>query len=134
MEPLERVSALITLMRELKAVLERENALLRSMGIEELRALQEEKLALADAYEIEVRRLRGSPEFVGALEPEIRELLAETTRELQATMRTNVTALAAAKLVVERIARHLAEILGGQRQRHGGGAAEVVPLALDRQV
>ncbi len=134
MERLERVSALIALMRELKAVLERENALLRSMGIEELRALQEEKLALADAYEVEVRNLRRSPEFVGGLDPEVRELLAETTRELQSTMRTNVTALAAARLVVERIARHLAEVLAGRPLSGGAGTAEVVPLALDRQV
>ncbi|HFD17136.1 MAG TPA: hypothetical protein ENJ38_12650 [Rhodospirillales bacterium] len=134
MEPLERVSALLALMRELKAVLERENALLRSMGVEELRALQEEKLALADAYEVEVRRLRRSPDFIGSLEPEARELLAEATRELQATMRTNVSALAAAKLVVERVARHLAEVLGPGHGRPAGGAAEVVPLTLDRQV
>ncbi len=134
MEPLERVSALLALMRELKGVLERENALLRSMGVEELRALQEQKLALADAYEIEVRRLRRSPDFVGSLEPEARELLAEATRELQATMRTNVSALAAARLVVERVARHLAEVLGAGRCRRVGGGAEVVPLTLDRQV
>ncbi len=134
MEPLERVSALIALMRELKNVLERENALLRSMGIEELRALQEEKLALADAYEVEVQRLRRSPDFVGGLEPELREILAEATRELQTAMRINVNALAAARLVVERVARHLAEVLGGQQARPVGGAAEVVPLTLDRQV
>ncbi len=134
MEPLERVSALLALMRELKGVLERENALLRSMGVEELRALQEQKLALADAYEVEVRHLRRSPDFVGSLDPEVRELLAEATRELQATMRTNLSALAAARLVVERVARHLAEVLGAGHGRRVGGGAEVVPLTLDRQV
>ncbi len=134
MDPLERASVLLTLMRELRAVLERENLLLRNMGLEELRSLQEDKHALADAYEVEVRRLRQSPDFVASLDPEVRATLEEAMRALQETMRRNLNALGAARLVAERVARHIAEAASTAALERGQGSAKVVPLAVDRQL
>ena len=59
------VAVLLTLMRQLQEVMRTENGLLRDMRLERLRALQAEKAALADAYEVELRRLRDAPDAGG---------------------------------------------------------------------
>jgi hypothetical protein len=61
-----------------------ENALLRDMRLERLRGLQDEKAALAAAYEAELRRLRAAPEIAGALAPEARLALEEGMRRFRA--------------------------------------------------
>ena len=65
MEPLEQVTVLMTLMKRLGQVMDHERAVLRSMRIEALPDIQDEKEALAEAYEIELSRLRCSPEIAG---------------------------------------------------------------------
>lgn len=139
MEAMERASLILTLIRELRAVLEREVLLLQGMNFEGLEELQEEKAALADAYEVEVAALRRTPEFVAALDPAVREALLEAMRELRRVMRQNLEALMAARTVTERVARHIAASLETSRHHLGSrepaeGAAQVVPLTLNRQV
>ncbi len=139
MNALERASLFLTLIRELQALLEREVVLLRAMDIEALRELQQDKAVLADAYETELRALHASPEFVAELDPGVREALFEAMRELRATMRENLNALLAAREVVERVTRHIAESLAGSEATRrlaalADGPAHVVPLALDRRV
>lgn len=139
MGALESVTLLLTLIEELRATIERENRLLRTMDVDSLRDVLEQKTALADAYEIELRRLRARPELVAELAPEVRSRLEQALRDLQASMRANLNALLVARGVVERMARHIASSLA----EAGAGRsfdparprrAEVVPLALDRQV
>lgn len=135
----DTVSLLLTLIEELRATLERENRLLRSMDLDRLRELQEHKSALADAYESELRRLRTQPELVAALAPDVRARLEQALRDLQASMRTNMNALLVARGVVERMARHIARSLadtasGRSLDPSRPGRAEVVPLALDRRI
>lgn len=139
MGAIETVSLLLTLIEELRSTLERENRLLRAMDLEALREVQEHKAALADAYETELRRLRSRPELVGELTPEVRRRLEQALRDLRASMRANMNALLVAREVVERMARHIASSLAAARAGHAFDPlrphrAEVVPLALDRQV
>ncbi len=75
MEPLEQVTILMTLMKRLVQVMDHERAVLKGMRIDALPDLQDEKLALAEAYEIEVARLRRSPETLMSLEPHVRTQL-----------------------------------------------------------
>ena len=72
MEPLEQVTILMTLMRRLVQVMDHERALLRGMRLDALPDVQDEKVALAEAYEIEVARLRRSPAALASLEPHVR--------------------------------------------------------------
>jgi hypothetical protein len=139
MGALETVTLLLALIEELRATIERENRLLRSMDVDALGDVLEHKTALADAYEVELRRLRARPELVAELPPAVRSRLEQALRDLQASMRANLNALLVAKGVVERMARHIAVSLS----EAGAGCAfdpsrprraEVVPLALDRQV
>ena len=75
MEPLEQVTVLMTLMRRLIQVMDHERAILRSLRLDVLPDLQDEKVALAEAYEIEIARLRCSPEALASLDPHVRAQL-----------------------------------------------------------
>jgi hypothetical protein len=66
MEPLEQVTVVMTLMKRLVQVMDHERAILRSMRLDTLPDLQAEKAALAEAYEIELARLRCSPEALAS--------------------------------------------------------------------
>ncbi len=149
---LERAAALMTLMRELEGLMGAENALLRDMRLERLCGLQDEKAALAAAYEAELRRLRATPEIAGALAPEARLALEEGMRRFRAAARANAQRLEAARGVVEGVVEGVVKALGSSlsASRNAGGyrpggapaaggagrgaGGQVVPLALNRRV
>ncbi len=141
MEPFERVSMALTLMRQLRHVVARETEALRQMKLAPLADLQAEKTALAVAYEREVRDLRAIPEIFAALDMAQREAFAEASRELQATIAANVRALEAARRVVEGVVETIGESLKSVQGRSGyasGGAATPAsatgPVALNREI
>lgn len=143
-QPLERAAVLLTLIRELQGVMQRENALLRDMRLGRLDDLAEAKATLAEAYEREVRSLGAEPQVFGALPGEARIVLEHATRELRAVQRANLHALHAARAVVEGILRRLGESLaaldrrapayaaGGNRADDGTG--RVIAVAFDRRI
>ena len=144
MEPLERAAVLLTLMRELQHLMKRENALLREMQLGRLAELQADKATLAEAYEMELRAFRISPELHGgaAVGGEAASELA--LREFQRAVRLNLNALRTGRDVVERLVRRIGQSMGaaerGQAYRPGqqaGGApatAHIIPLAVDRRI
>jgi hypothetical protein len=143
MEPLEQVTVLMTLMKRLGQVMDHERAILRSMRLDALPDLQEEKMALAEAYEIELARLRCSPEVLGVLEPMVRSQLHEAMRSFQETVSANLNALLGAQSVVDKIMRNIADSLArnatglsqaarGQSSQDGGG--QVISVAFDRKL
>lgn len=140
MQAQEKVALLMTLMRQLQEVMRAENALLRDMHLQRLRALQTEKAALAESYELELRRMRQSPELLAALDPASRDLLGESMREFQATATANANRLLQAQQVVEGVVRTIGESLGrhGTAPRGYGAASDprrgqVIPVAFDRR-
>ena len=72
MEPLEKAAILMTLMKRLGQIMDHERALLASMRLDDLNDLQEEKAALTDAYEVELQRLRKTPETFASLDGDVR--------------------------------------------------------------
>lgn len=138
MEPLERVAMLLTLLRRLEDVMARENEAVRRMRLEPLAGLHAEKEALAGAYERQLRELRCRPELVGALPIEARRELETGMRRFQCASRRNAEVLAAARTVIDKLMRRLADGLGQSRApaaRYGGGGApggRLVALAVDR--
>jgi hypothetical protein len=144
MEPLERTAVLLTLMRELQGVMQRENALLRTVQLARWQDLQEEKSALAEAYEMEVGALRRTPELVAALSPEVRSDLEQGMRNLRRAMRVNAECLMSGSRIVQGVLRHIGQSLesgSGRETRYrcsrtgaGTGPAKVIPMTLDRQV
>lgn len=139
MTALERVAALMTLMRELGGVLRTETALLRDLKLDRLQALQLEKAGLAAAYERELMRLRTDPALVAELDEASRAALESEMRGFQLTLSGNARRIEAARQVVEGIVRTLGEavavtkrapVYGRERERCG----TVVSLTLDRQI
>jgi flagellar biosynthesis/type III secretory pathway chaperone len=111
MEPLEQVTVLMTLMQRLGQLMDHERAILRSMRLGALPEIQDEKAALAEAYEIELDRLRRSPEVLAALEPAIRARLHEAMRSFQEAVSANLNALLAAQNVIEKVMRNIGDSL-----------------------
>ena len=144
MEPLEQVTILMTLMQRLAQVMDHERAVLRSMRLEMLPEIQDEKAALAEAYEIELDRLRRSPEVLAALDPPVRARLNEAMRGFQEVVSANQNALLAAQNVVEKVMRNIADSLarsarglnygprGDTAQTEARG--QVISIAFNRQL
>jgi hypothetical protein len=144
MEPLEQVTVLMTLMKRLVQVMDHERAILKSTRLDALPDLQDEKVALAEAYKIEVGRLRCSPEALASLEPHVRAQLHEAMRGFQESMTVNLQALAAAREVVERVLRNIGDSMarGSRNMSYGArgesGEAEptgqVISVSFDRRL
>lgn len=139
-----QVAVLLMLMRQLQEVMRTENGLLRDMRLARLQELQAEKSSLAEAYELELRRLRQAPAAVASLPDASRSLLEAETRAFQATVRANADRLLQSRQVVEGIVRVIGESLGatepkprGYRGPSGPAAepavARVIPMAVDRR-
>ena len=143
MEPLERAAVLLTLVQALQDVMKRENAMLRSMQLGRLDDLQQEKAALAEAYEIELAALRQAPEVVASLPDHVRKQLELSMRELQRAMRVNIDTLRAGREVIEGVVRRIGSCLAAlddrgwtYRRRAAGevAAGRIVPIAVDRRI
>jgi hypothetical protein len=141
MNPFERVSLALTVMRQLQHVAMRETEALRQMKLDPLADLQAEKAALAAAYEREVRALRAKPEIFASLDQSVRESFAQASRELQTTLAANMRALEAARQVVDGVVRTLSQSMGSVQRRpnyapsgQAGEPAMAVPVALNREI
>jgi hypothetical protein len=144
MDPLEQITVLMTLMRRLGQVMDHESLMLQSLRLDALPDIQEEKSALAEAYEIELGRLRCSPQVLGALEVGIRDRLHEAMREFQEKVTANLNVLLATQTVVERVLRNIGQSLsrtaaGPSYGTRGEAAAseprgQVISVAFDRKL
>jgi flagellar biosynthesis/type III secretory pathway chaperone len=144
MEPLEQITVLMTLMKRLAQVMDHERAVLRSMRLDALPEIQDEKEALAEAYEIELGRLRCSPETIATLDPAVRDRLNEAMRSFQESVSANLNALLAAQSVVDKVLRNIGDSLSrsaagfaygprGQAGRAEPGG-QVISVAFDRKL
>jgi hypothetical protein len=144
MEPLEQITILMALMKRLVQVMDYERAILKSMRLDALPDLQDEKVALAEAYEIELARLRCSPDALATLEPHVRAELHEAMRNFQESVSTNLQVLMAAQEVVERVLRSIGDSLarGARSLSHGArgqpsegeSTGQVISVAFDRRL
>lgn len=141
MEPLEQVTILMTLMRRLGQVMEHERAILRSLRVDILPDVQEEKYALAEAYEIELSRLRCTPEVLASLDPRVRSQLDEAMREFQHSAAANLHAQRDARASIEsalhcikaNLAESVAEPGRGRDESSAEPRGQVIELALERE-
>jgi hypothetical protein len=143
MEPLEQVTVLMTLMKRLVQVMDHERAILRGIRLDALPDLQDEKVALAEAYEIEIARLRCSPEALASLDPHVRAQLHDAMCSFQESVTVNLHALSAAREVVDNVLRNLSAGLARGAKTLAFGArgqtdepeptGQVIPVAFDRR-
>jgi hypothetical protein len=138
-----RVAVLLTLMRQLQEVMRAENGLLRDLKLARMRELQGEKAALAESYELELRRLRQTPEAMSTLSGEVRRLLESSMREFQATVSANADRLLQARDVVDAVVQAIGASItaagpAGRAYAPAAsvaveGSSRVIPVAFDRR-
>lgn len=128
MEPLEKAAILMTLMKRLGQIMDHERALLASMRLDDLKELQEEKVALTDAYEVELQRLRKSPEDFAALDRGVRDQIQDAMRRFQEAAQANALALEASRTVVDKVVRNIADGLARQQRGPCYGPPGATPL------
>lgn len=141
MEPLERVTVLMTLMHRLRQLMDQERSCLSAIRLESLTDVQEEKAALAEAYHIELDRLRRSPEVIAALESPVREQLQEAMRGFQESLAANLDTLIDAQLAVEEVLINIMHSLTRSTRGFGDDdeptgeerRGQVIPLAFNRK-
>lgn len=139
MKPLERVTLLMTLMRQLQDVLDRENTILKGLRLERLYELQREKAGLLQAYEAELRRLRAEPAVMGGVDPEVRACLDQAMRDLQRAVRTNSIVKGRSRRILLCLVEQLGHSLGNLEpamRRYLGEATSgsVVPMVAERSL
>lgn len=144
MEPLEQVTVLMTLMKRLVQVMDHERAILKSMRLDALPDLQDEKVALAEAYEIEIARLRCSPEALASLEPHVRAQLYDAMCSFQESVTGSLHALSAARDMVDKVLGNISESLARGTRTLTNGArgqteelepgGQVISVAFDRRL
>jgi hypothetical protein len=106
-----RMADLLAITSRLIACMEREIELLRTLQPKELRRLQEDKTALADAYRAFVLALKEPDEAADSVNDVLRDELAEATERFQATLADNLRALRAMRDVNERVMRAVVQAL-----------------------
>jgi hypothetical protein len=142
MEPLEHVTILMTLMRRLGQLMDHERTVLHGLRLESLTDIQEEKAALAEAYDIELRRLRRTPEMMSALDQPVRERLHEQMRGFQESLAANLDTLIDMQMAVEEVLLNIMHSLrnhrgssdvAGDEPMPDGPRGQIIPVAFNRK-
>lgn len=129
-------------MAELTTILRDEIVNVRAMRVDAIRALQEPKARLADAYTESCAALNGRPDGLSGLNPDLRVALRRAGRELKSLVAENARLLGSAREVNERLIRMLADAAtqqaAGPAGRYAPGRPAArrptsVPLAFDRR-
>lgn len=100
-----RMADLLAITSRLIACMEKEVELLRNLQPQELRRLQQDKTALADAYRAFVLALKEPDMATESVNDVLRDELAEATERFQASLADNLRALRAMRDVNERVMR-----------------------------
>ena len=109
----QKVEAFMAVVRELAAVLRAEVDHVRAMRLDGVRALQEPKTRLGDAYAEAHAELAADAAGLKALPPAVTAGLRIALAELKDVVRENARRLAAARSVNERLMRTLAAAAAG---------------------
>lgn len=116
----ERVQDLLATTARLIACMDQEIELLRAMRPQDIRGLQADKLALADAYEAHFRALRERDDQDDTVSEALLAELNETTARFQSVLSENVTALRAVRDVNDRVLKAVVEAVERNRVEPAG--------------
>ncbi|TDQ84375.1 hypothetical protein A8950_0926 [Dongia mobilis] len=110
-----RVTELLAITSQLIGCMERELELLRSLKPTELKQLQLDKVALADAYQAFTMALKEPGEDLASVNQALRDELTEATERFQGAVQDNLRALKAMRDVNERVMRAVVQALEEKR-------------------
>ncbi|WP_368413478.1 hypothetical protein [Dongia sp.] len=115
MDKTTRMTELLAITSQLIGCMERELELMRSLKPTELRQLQMDKVALADAYQAFTMALKEPGEDLSSVNSALRDELTEATERFQAAVQDNLRALKAMRDVNERVMRAVVQALDEKR-------------------
>ena len=114
---------LLATMARLVAVMERETELLRSAKPSAIQELQRDKIALASAYETQVRALKEDEALPAALDSETRAEFGRAAEAFQQALGRNERALRSARETTDRILRLVVREVEKSHHQQGGYSA-----------
>jgi len=142
----DRMTDLLIITSRLIGCMEKEINLLQTMNPEQMRSIQLDKTALADAYDAHIQALRNQHHDNAVITVALRDELAEATERFRTVLNENARALRAVRDVNDRVLKAIAKAVqdtrgappsytaGGrtppQRQRH----ATMAPVTLDQRL
>jgi hypothetical protein len=137
----DRVEQLLMLTERLGILVKEETRLIDAREPPLAGALGEEKARLANAYRLELARIKQERSLIEGAPPELLRQLRRRTGELQLSLAKHETSLAAVKMIAEGLAQAMAEEvsrqLGGARNYGASGgvtaSSGAIPVALDRK-
>lgn len=112
-----QVETLIKVTSRLIGVLDREVEMLREMRISDIETLRPEKNELTLAYEQAVRALSVEPEKLAAIEPALRDTLAELAQRFDGALAANARALSAVRDSHDRLLKTVVDAVADNRAR-----------------
>ena len=116
----EELRQVIHIIEDLTAVMSREVELLRAMRVRDFGELQDHKLGLVQAYEKQTEDLRSNPAFVEAIDPLLRDELADVMERMHAVMSENEMAINAARTANQRVATAIVKAVEEQQSENAG--------------
>ena len=147
MNPNARAHELISVSQSLIQVMTEEIEHLKAGEVTEIEPIQTQKAALTGVYETHLRGVADDPVGFGAMEPEIRDQLAEVTTRFHSVAAENEVAVRAAldmnarlvQVIADAVVRHTPVAAGytntgaapGARSR---GAAPPTPASLNQNL
>jgi len=115
MDKTTRMTELLAITSQLISCMERELELMRSLKPTELKQLQMDKVALADAYRAFTFALQEPGEDLNSVNSALRDELTEATERFQMAVQDNLRALKAMRDVNERVMRAVVQALDDKR-------------------
>ena len=115
MDKTTRMTELLAITSQLISCMERELELMRSLKPTELKQLQMDKVALADAYQAFTLALKEPGEDMSNVSAALRDELTEATERFQTAVQDNLRALKAMRDVNERVMRAVVQALDEKR-------------------
>ncbi len=139
-DPQDRAEQLLLLSERLMTLCEEETRRIQAREPPIDGALADEKNRLANAYRLELARIKQDPALIAAAPPALLSKLKQDTLRLQHALDAHEIALGAVKLVAEGLVQAMAEEVARQRgggQTYGatGGVSRPsgpIPVTLDR--
>jgi hypothetical protein len=137
----DRVEQLLLLTERLGVLVKEETRLIDAREPPLSGDLGEEKARLANAYRLELARIKQEHGLIEGAPPEMLRKLRRKTAELQVLLAAHETSLGAVKMIAEGLAQAMAEEVarqrGGSRNYGASGGIEAgggaIPVALDRK-
>lgn len=147
MDVTQKVNTLIAISSRLVVVMTREIDVLRSMAVDELKALQPEKKSLTDRLEELVAELAEDMDAFGAVETAVREELGAVVDQVHDVAQRNERLLNAARLTNRRLIEAVVQAVkekeaatsvygesGEQSSIGSGHGADSLSISLDQQL